>query len=47
MAAFEKINLEKGMYQTGRSLTEILEELDPSEYGAGGTGRVFASAQAL
>ena len=31
MAAFEKINLEKGMYQTGRSLTEILEELDPSE----------------
>ena len=31
MANFEKINLEKGMYQTGRSLTEILEELDPSE----------------
>ncbi len=31
MANFEKINLEKGMYQTGRSLTEILEEMDPSE----------------
>ena len=31
MATFENINLEKGMYQTGRSLTEILEEMDPSE----------------
>ena len=31
MANYEKINLEKGMYQTGRSLTEILEEMDPSE----------------
>lgn len=31
MANFEKINLEKGMYQAGRSLTEILEEMDPSE----------------
>ena len=31
MANFEKINLEKGMYQTGRSQTEILEEMDPSE----------------
>lgn len=31
MAVFEKITLEKGMYQTGRSLTEILEEMDPSD----------------
>lgn len=31
MANYETINLEKGMYQTGRSLTEILEEMDPGE----------------
>lgn len=31
MAFFDTIKLEKGMYNTGRSLTEILEELDPSE----------------
>lgn len=32
MALFEKINLEKGMYQTGsKSLTDVLESLDPSE----------------
>ena len=31
MANYENITLEKGMYQTGRSLTEILESLDPSE----------------
>ena len=31
MAKFETINLEKGMYQNGRSLTEVLEALDPSE----------------
>ena len=31
MANYENITLEKGMYQTGRSLTEILEGLDPSE----------------
>lgn len=28
---YDNITLEKGMYQTGRSLTEILEEMDPSE----------------
>ena len=31
MATFENITLEKGMYQTGKSLTEILEAMDPSE----------------
>ena len=31
MAKFENITLEKGMYATGRSLTEVLESLDPSE----------------
>lgn len=31
MATFENITLEKGMYQTGKSLTQILEEMDPSE----------------
>ena len=31
MANFETIKLEKGMYQTGKSLTDILEEMDPSE----------------
>ena len=31
MAAFENITLEKGMYQSGKTLTEILETLDPSE----------------
>ncbi|MDO5123548.1 MAG: phage major capsid protein [Eubacteriales bacterium] len=31
MAIFEKISLEKGMYaQSGKSMTDILEELDPS-----------------
>ena len=30
MANFEKIALEKGMYQNGKSLTEVLEALDPS-----------------
>lgn len=31
MANYENITLEKGMYRTGKSLTEVLEELDPSE----------------
>ncbi len=31
MANFENIKLEKGMYQNGKSLTEVLEKLDPSE----------------
>jgi len=31
MATFENITLEKGMYQSGKSLTEVLEALDPSE----------------
>ena len=31
MANYENINLEKGMYQAGKSLTEVLESLDPSE----------------
>ncbi len=31
MAFYDSIKLEKGMYGNGRSLTEVLEELDPSE----------------
>ncbi len=31
MAYYDSIRLEKGMYNSGRSLTEVLEELDPSE----------------
>lgn len=31
MANYENINLEKGMYQAGKSLTSVLESLDPSE----------------
>ena len=31
MAKYENITLEKGMYQSGRSLTEVLESVDPSE----------------
>ena len=31
MAIFENIKLEKGLYTTGKSFTEALEELDPSE----------------
>lgn len=31
MANYDNISLEKGMYQSGRSLTEVLEQLDPSE----------------
>ena len=31
MAYFDTIHLEKGMYSNGRSLTEVLEGLDPSE----------------
>lgn len=30
MATFENITLEKGMYQTGKSLTDVLEKMDPS-----------------
>ncbi len=35
MANFENITLEKGMYQGKKSLTEVLEGLDPSENYAG------------
>ena len=35
MANFENITIEKGMYQSGRGLTEALEKLDPSENYAG------------
>ena len=31
MANYDNITLEKGMYQSGRSLTQVLEEMDPSE----------------
>lgn len=31
MGGFEKIRPEKGMYGTGKSFTEVLEELDPSQ----------------
>ena len=31
MAVYENIKLEKGLYTTGKSFTEALEELDPSE----------------
>ena len=31
MAFYDTIRLEKGMYNSGRSLTSVLEELDPSE----------------
>ena len=31
MAYFDTIKLEKGMYGTGKTFTEVLEELDPSE----------------
>lgn len=31
MATYENITLEKGMYRSGKTLTEILEALDPSE----------------
>ncbi len=31
MAFYDSIKLEKGMYNSGRTLTEVLEELDPSE----------------
>lgn len=31
MAFYDSIRLEKGMYSSGRSLTEVLEEMDPSE----------------
>lgn len=31
MAYFDNIKLEKGMYGTGRSFTDVLEQLDPSE----------------
>lgn len=31
MAIFENLTIEKGMYQSGKSLTDTLEKLDPSE----------------
>lgn len=35
MARFENLKLEKGLYTTGKSFTQALEELDPSEEYAG------------
>ena len=35
MAFYDSIRLEKGMYNSGRSLTAVLEELDPSEHYKG------------
>ncbi len=35
MAFYDSIKLEKGMYSGGRSLTAVLEELDPSEHYKG------------
>lgn len=35
MAYFDKIKLEKGMYATGKSFSQVLEQLDPSEQYAG------------
>ncbi|MBQ5398818.1 MAG: phage major capsid protein [Ruminococcus sp.] len=35
MSNFENITIEKGMYQAGKSLTDVLEKLDPSENYAG------------
>ncbi len=35
MANFENIKLEKGMYQSGKSLTDVLEALDPTENYSG------------
>ena len=35
MAFYDSIHLEKGMYNSGKSLTEILEGLDPSEHYKG------------
>lgn len=31
MRSYDNINLEKGMYQSSKSLTDVLEELDPSK----------------
>lgn len=31
MSKFEEISLEKGMYETGKTLSEVLEAIDPSE----------------
>ena len=46
---FDHVKLEKGMYrESGKTFTQVLESLDPSEnYGARGNRRVPASAQAL
>ena len=33
--AFDNIKLEKGLYSTGKSFTEALESIDPSENYAG------------
>ena len=48
----DTIKLEKGMYQeAGRSFTQVLERLDPSEQYKGnrhgGAGRLSAAAEAL
>ena len=31
MAFYDSIRLEKGMYNSGKTFSEVLEELDPSE----------------
>ena len=49
---YENLKLEKGMYaQSGKSFSRVLEEPGPERklprHGAGGPGRLPASAQAL
>ena len=51
MSNYEKIHLEKGMYGvSGKSFTQLLEELDPSDAYQGcpgGAGRIPAPAETL
>ena len=45
--AYDNLKLEKGLYTTGKSFTQALEQIDFGElrrYPAGGAGRLSASA---
>ena len=46
--AYDDLKLEKGLYTTGKSFTQALEQIDPSEnyrrHPAGGAGRLSAPA---
>ena len=48
MSNYKNISLEKGMYGVkGKSFTDVLEELDPSENFSGKSRCIFSTVKAI